>query len=193
MGRKCYISFKMEDEAYKTSIQNMDIDMVDKSLDSPINSVDEDYIINKIRKDLSDSTVTIHLIGTCSAENSPGQDQTYIKRELQLSLFNSEKNTRSGILGVVLPDMYTRIYSGIVKCQDCNRSINSLNLNNDTTIKEFSYNFHIPNNKCHWDEEDRYCTLVKWIDFINDPEKYIEQAFRKRTHPIANKIKVYPN
>jgi hypothetical protein len=37
-----------------------------------------------------------------------------------------------------------------------------------------------------------YCVLVKWDDFILDPENYIEQAFQKRSEDIANKTKVYP-
>ena len=70
MTHKCYISFKTEDTDYKKFIQDdLKIDMIDKSLNCPINSEDEDYIIRKIREDyLSDSTVTIHLIGTHSSE-----------------------------------------------------------------------------------------------------------------------------
>lgn len=64
MGHKCYISFKTEDCWYKKEIQkwsdNEKVDMIDKSLNTPINSDDEDYIMRKIREDyLSDSTVTI--------------------------------------------------------------------------------------------------------------------------------------
>ncbi len=76
--------FKTEDMDYKKKIQeDMDIDMIDKSLDEPINSDDEDYIMCKIREDyLADSTVTIYLIGEYSAENSFLQDQTYIKKRI---------------------------------------------------------------------------------------------------------------
>ena len=92
----------------------------DRSLNEPIQSEDEDYIMRKIREDyLSDSTVTICLIGTQSAENSPNVDQTYIKRELQASLYNGKNNTRNGILGVVLPDMESKIYQGSYTCAIC--------------------------------------------------------------------------
>lgn len=72
MAHKCYISFKTEDEVYKAKIQRWSdtnkVDMIDKSLNEPIDSDDEDYIMRKIREDyLSDSTVTIFLIGTRSA------------------------------------------------------------------------------------------------------------------------------
>ncbi len=107
MGHKCYISFKAEDEDYKKHIQeNLNIDMIDKSLDEPIESQDEDYIMQKIRDDyLSDSTVTIHLIGLHGAESRGWWEQRFIKRELQASLYDGKNNSRSGILGVVLPEM----------------------------------------------------------------------------------------
>lgn len=195
--RKCFISFKTQDMSYKKYIQeNLDIDMIDKSLNEPIDSEDEDYIMRKIREDyLSDSTVTICLIGTNSAENSLFADQTYIKRELQASLYNGKNNTRNGILGVVLPEMTNSIYKGTYTCSVCGKQHNYVNINNDTTIREFNYNYYLPksDDTCGWSEEDRYCVLVKWDDFCSDPEKYIEQAFQKRTDPIAKKVKVYPD
>jgi len=108
MGHKCFISFKTEDIAYKKYIQdNLDIDMIDKSLNIPINSDNEDHIMRKIREDyLSDSTVTIQLIGTKSAESLGWEEQRFIKRELQASLFHGQGNTQNGILGVVLPNAY---------------------------------------------------------------------------------------
>lgn len=45
MSHKCFISFKTEDKKYKKYIQeDLKIDMIDKSLNTPINSTDEDYI-----------------------------------------------------------------------------------------------------------------------------------------------------
>ena len=86
------ISFKTEDSTYKQCIQSdLDVDMIDKSLDEPIQSDNEDYILRKIREDyLADSTVTIHLIGQYSAELRGKEEQRFIKRELQASLYNSE-------------------------------------------------------------------------------------------------------
>ena len=193
---KCFISFKTQDEEYKRHIQEeLDVEMIDKSLNEPIDSEDEDYIMRKIREDyLSDSTVTICLIGSYSAENTSGEDQTYIKRELQASLYNGEGNTRNGILGVVLPKMINRIYKGKEECDTCGKKHNLVSINNNTTIREFNYNYYLPNpkNGCSWAEDDRYCVLVKWDEFCDDPNTYIQQAFEKRTSEIANKVKVYP-
>jgi hypothetical protein len=194
MGRKCFISCKTEDFYYKELIQSdTEIDWIDKSLDDAIDSDDEDYIMAVIRTEyLADSTVTIHLIGSHSAEVLGWEEQKYIKRELQGSLFHGTENTRNGILGIVLPEMYDTIFTGSGICATCGNSHRYVNLNGNTTIKEFSYNYYIPNQKCSWSEGDRYCVLCKWDEFIADPEKYIELAFQKRDTPIHKKIKVRP-
>ena len=198
MGHKCFISFKTEDENYKTEIQkwsdNNKVDMIDKSLNEPIDSEDEDYIMRKIREDyLTDSTVTIVLIGVHSAENQGEEEQKYIKRELQASLYNGKNNTRNGILGVVLPDMIDKIYKGNYTCDICGKSHRWIDLNDSTIIKEFWCNYYLDHkDKSHYTEEDRYCVLVKWEDFKKAPNKYIDMAFDKRSQDIANKVIVYP-
>lgn len=193
---KCFISFKTYNARYKQYIQDyLDVDMIDKSLNEPIQSYDEDYIMRKIREDyLKDSTVTIHLIGSQSAENSFGINQNYIKRELQASLSNTSAGKRNGILGVVLPEVYDEIYRGKQLCLECLEQHNIVKINNDTTVSEFNYNFYLPldNGKHTWSEEDRYCVLVKWDDFIKSPNQYIDQAFDKRSSEIVKKIKVRP-
>ena len=195
MSHKCFISFKTQDGEYKRKIQDeLDVDMIDKSLNEAIDSEDEDYVMRKIREDyLSDSTVTIHLIGAYSAEDDSSQNQNYIKRELQASLYNGKNNTKNGILGVVLPSMYDKIYKGKKKCEICGNEHNIVCINDSTVVKEFSYNYYIPKNSgCSWSEEERYCVLVKWDDFAEKPETYIEKAFEKRSSEIAKKTKVRP-
>ncbi len=194
MAHKCFISFKTEDMDYKIAIQNMEgIDMIDKSLDEPIDSDNEDYIMQKIREEyLADSTVTIHLIGAKSAENLGEEEQKFIKRELQASLYDGENNSRSGILGVVLPHMTEIIYGGSYICSTCKNTHYCVRLNDETAIREFHQNYYIPHSKCHHAEDDRFCVLVKWEDFVNDPNKYIEESFLKREHPVSNKVKVRP-
>lgn len=198
MSHKCYISFKTEDEDYKSEIQKMKdedkLDYIDKSLNEAIDSEDPDYIMRKIREDyLSDSTVTIFLIGTHSRETLGWEEQQYIKRELQASLYDGDNNSRSGILGVVLPEMYDSIYKGSYTCTTCGNSHNYVSINDNTVIKEFSANYYIePHTGCCWSEDQRYCVLVKWDDFVNNPETYINKAFNKRSSDIASQVKVYP-
>lgn len=194
MAHRCYISFKTEDSAYKKHIQeNLDIDMVDCSLDAAIDSDNEDYIMQTIRNQyLSDSTVTIHLIGTYGAEIRGWEEQRFIKRELQASLYHGAGNTQNGILGIVLPSMSNAVYRGQQSCWKCGSTHNIVNINDTTVVKEFSYNYYIPNAKCSWSEDDRYCVLTTWENFIARPEEYIDKAFEKRCQEIAEKTKAYP-
>lgn len=199
MAHKCFISYKKEDVGYRDALLKLfsSADVIDKSLDRTINSNNGDYVMQVIRENyLKDSTVTIFLIGKHSSENE-GYDQRgdknyFIKRELQASLYNGTGNTRSGILGVVLPDMYDAVYQGKHTCSTCGATHNLVQISDKTVIREFSANYYIePKNGCGWSEDDRYCVLVKWEDFVADPERYTDQAFQKRTSEIAKKVKIY--
>lgn len=194
MGHRCFISFKTEDKSYKDYIQqDLDVDMIDHSLDEAINSDNIDYIMRKIREDyLSTSTVTIFLIGSVSNENLGAYEQRFIKRELQASLYHGVGNTQNGILGIVLPHMYNNVFLGSIVCHNCRQTHQSVAINDSTTIKEFGCNYYVPNNKCSWPDDDRYCVLVKWDDFVANPNAYIDQAFDKRSMPIANNITIRP-
>lgn len=202
MAHKCFISYKKEDKYYREEIDKLfdDRDVINKGLDTVINSDDGDYIMNKIRDDyLKDSTVTLFLIGQHSSENEDvdylGQDKNYfIKKELQSSLYNRQGNTRNGILGVVIPSMYNSIYKGEYTCQSCGKSHNHVAINDNTVIKEFSENYYLkPHSGCAWSEDERYCVLVKWDDFIINPEKYINKAYEKRDSDVSDKVHVNIN
>ncbi|WP_018178032.1 TIR domain-containing protein [Jongsikchunia kroppenstedtii] len=194
MGHTVYISFKFEDQSYKDQVQSWDhLDYVDRSLNEKINSENADYIMQKIRSDyLRGSTVTIFLIGDNSAEIFGWDEQQYIKRELQGSLYNGAGNTRNGILGVVLPSMMDSVYGGKYACSTCQGSHNLVRMNDSTVIKEFGHNYYIPHDRCAWTENERYCVLVGWEDFRSDPNSWIDKAFDKRDEPIAQKVTVYP-
>ena len=195
---KCFISYKKEDKSYRTYLIDEfgSENFINKSLDRTIDSDDGDYVMKVIREEyLSDSTVTIFLIGTHSSENegydSKGDKNYFIKRELAASLYNGNGNTRSGILGVVLPSMYDKIYAGSGTCKTCGNEHNYVNINDSSVIREFSYNYYIkPHDGCAWSEEERYCVLVKWDDFVKDPEQYINQAYNKRFSEISKKIRI---
>lgn len=159
MAHKTYISFKTEDESYKLYLQDLDtLDVIDKSLNIAIDSDDEDYILQKIRSDyLCDSTVTLHLIGLYGAEDRGQWEQRFIKREMQASLYNAPGNTKNGILGIVLPAASENVYKGSYTCGSCGGSHNYVGINDTTTIREYSYNYYIPNGKCSHTEDERYC------------------------------------
>lgn len=195
---KCFISYKKEDINYRNFLLNRfgQNNFINKSLDRTIDSVDGDYVMEVIRRDyLCDSTVTLFLIGKNSSENEGrdylGYKNYFIQRELAASLFNGKGNTRNGIVGIVLPDMYDQVFKGQYSCSICGRNHNYVNINDSTVIREFSENYYVePHSDCAWQEDDRYCVLAKWDDFIKDPDVYIEQAFEKRFSPVAQRIRI---
>lgn len=201
MAHKCFVSFKKEDRYYLNQLLDLfhrkNVDVIERSLDRVIDSNDGEYVMKVIRDDfLKDSTVTIFLIGKHSSEKE-GNDYLdrphnyFIQRELQASLYNGEGNTRNGILGLVLPEMYSEIYRGEYTCNKCWGIHNFVKIDDDTVIREFGENYYIKaDNKCCWNYDERYCVLVKWDDFIENPEKYIDMAFEKRNSEIAKKVKV---
>ncbi|WIB77022.1 TIR domain-containing protein [Curtobacterium sp. MCPF17_002] len=194
MGHKVYISFKTEDSAYKEQIQSWShLDYVDKSLNEAIQSNDQDYILRTIREDyLRDSTVTIFIIGQHSAESAGPIEQYFIKRELQASLFDGQGNTKSGLLGVVVPEFEASIFGGGQRCETCNGVHTLVKLNDSTVVKEFSYNYFLPQERCAWTEDDRYCVLVRWNEFRADPNRWIDMAFDKRSSIAATRTRVRP-
>lgn len=192
---KCFISFKKEDEAYKLKIQEqLGKDYyIDKSLNERINSEDHDYVMQVLRRDyISDSTVTIVLIGNYSSEALGEHEQYYIKHEIMASLYNGDGNTRNGILGVVLPEVHDKVFRGQYRCWRCGCIHTQVDVGS-TTVKEFSYNYYLPNPKgvCSWAEDDRYCVLVSYADFMSDPGTWIDKAFLKRNvKELVDKVRV---
>lgn len=194
MSHNCFISFKKEDAYYKEKIvKRLQADQIHgKSLDRWIDSDNIDYVMNVIRAEyMKNTSVTLFLIGNHSSENEGFEysvedrcyynKQNFIIRELQATLYNGVGNRRSGVLGIVLPEMYNKIYRGKYVCSCCGTTINTVSINSDTVIKEFSENYYLnPNCKGgHCKEDGRFCVLAKYDDFMENPDLYINRAYEK--------------
>ena len=72
-------------------------------------------------------------------------------------------------------------------CNICHAYHNIVMINDETTIREFSNNYYLhTTSKCNsYSEEERFCVLVKYDDFMNDPNKYINKAFNKTNENIS--------
>lgn len=203
MAHNCFISFKKEDIEYKNCIVNaLDENQTQgRSLDRWVDSEDIEYVMRVIRSDyMKNTSVTLFLIGEHSSENEGFEysvsdhcyynKQNFIIRELKATLYDGGSNRRSGLLGVVLPNMYQRVYGGSVSCPYCGKMVNIVNINSDTVIKEFSENYYL-NSHCvegHCREDERFCVLVKFDDFINNPNVYIDKAFDKVNSEINDYV-----
>lgn len=197
MNHRCFISFKFEDTSsmYRIAAKLDEFEVPYNVIGENIDSDDAEYVIQRIReKYMNNTTVTIFLIGKYSSEDE-GVDikgfnhQSYIIRELRATLLDREGNPRDGLLGIVLPEMYDRIYGGTEICPHCGKLVNYVNINPSTVIKEFSENYYLSKGDCdHFGEEDRFCVLAKYNDFMKDPKKYIDMAYDKLGQPIAKKV-----
>ncbi len=196
MSHNCFISFKKEDYKYKESILNkLGSERIQgKALDRWIESDDIDYVMQVIRNEyMKNTSVTIFLIGEHSSEKEGtdiyGDKNAFIKRELQATLYDGKGFSRSGLLGVVLPSMESKIYKGNYSCNECGSIHNYVNINDDTVIKEFSANYYLKKDmRCCYTEAGRFCVLVRYSEFMVDPDKYIEMAFNKLEDPICEEV-----
>ncbi len=106
--RKCFISYHKADtdevnNFIKTFDDHHDVFIyraIREMDDNIINSTDHDYIMRRIRElYLSDSTVTIVLIGRCT------WSRKYVDWEIASTLRNDAINKRSGLLAITLPSV----------------------------------------------------------------------------------------
>lgn len=203
MSHNCFISFKKEDSVYKDKISQRlkDNQVLGKSLDRWIDSDDIDYVMQVIRSHyMKNTSVTLFLIGKHSSENEGFEydfedkcyynKQNFIIRELKATLYDGRGNRRSGLVGIVLPEMYDTVYKGSYTCAHCGKTINLIKINPNTVIKEFSENYYLTPNcsNGHCDESGRYCVLVKYDDFMKNPDAYIDRAYDKTNADIQRYV-----
>ena len=99
---KAFVSFHNEDKKYKNYFMRMTRDdIVDRSVgEGDINkNLKVDTIRRAIRDDfIRDATVTIVLIGPCTWQRK------HVDWEISSSLRDTQRNSRCGLLGILLPN-----------------------------------------------------------------------------------------
>ena len=155
-------------------------DFIDSSVgDNEIDSsLPSDAIMRIIReKYLHDSTVTLVLVGYETSQ------RPYVNSEIQASLRDTTQNTHNGLLAVIRDELYDEILTP-GQCPGCACGVRDRN--------EGKFNQYLPNlviknhrfigSQCHYSDDDVYCSLIQYSDFKIDPEKYINDAFKKRNN-----------
>ena len=101
---KVFISYHHDDQVYKDMfVRILTNDVVDKSVhDGDIDdNLKTETIREKIRDEfIADATVTIVLIGPCTWQRK------HVDWEIGSSLRATKKNSRCGLLGIILPNHY---------------------------------------------------------------------------------------
>ena len=100
---KVFISYHVDDQKYKDRFaQMLKNDIVNKSVkddDIDDTNIKVETIRQKIRDDyIADATVTVVLIGPCTWQRK------HVDWEIGSSLRDTKKNSRCGLLGILLPN-----------------------------------------------------------------------------------------
>ena len=100
---RVFVSFHQEDDVYKDwFVQMMDDDFVDESVgdgDIDDDNLATDMIRRIIRDDyIRDATVTVVLVGPCTWQRK------HVDWEIGSSLRSTKRNSRCGLLGILLPN-----------------------------------------------------------------------------------------
>ncbi|MEV6664292.1 TIR domain-containing protein [Streptomyces nigra] len=105
--RKCFISYHHDDEAevrdFIQEFDNVRDIFISRGIGAGmpgdvLNSSNRDYIMRRVRElYLRDSTVTIVMVGKCTWA------RRYVDWEIASTLRNDARNSRSGLVGIVLP------------------------------------------------------------------------------------------
>lgn len=158
-------------------------DFMDKSVeDGDIEpGLSEDTIMRKIKNDyLKDSSVVVVLIGEETSK------RPYVNSEIQAALWGDNK---CGLIGVVRDEIYDSIYtSTICSNNGCNCGVS---LNSPTPdfmdkipflVKENQYILEKGESTApHFNNSSAYCSIYKYSTFLGNMEKYIDEAFSKRS------------
>ena len=161
---KVFISFYNEDQYYKDVFaQMMEYDIVDKSVsDGDIDdlNIKTETIRQKIRDDfIADATVTVVLIG-------PGTWQRkHVDWEIGSSLRHTKRNSRCGLLGILLP--------------------NHPNYND----RQYKLRLIPPRIADNVLGDDPYAYVIDWQNNANTIREWIHRSFQRRygTPPKNNR------
>ena len=157
-----------------------------------LSSLSEDTIWEKLKNKIYDSSLTIILISAGMKETKPDKEQ-WIPWEISYSLKEVSRKNKNGdavtsksnaLLAIVLPDSKGSYDYYTYRKSCCDAGCNMLNTNHLFDImKKNMFNIKDANTKkCNdgsvvYQGDCSYIESVKWVDFIKDPEKYIDKAY----------------
>jgi hypothetical protein len=195
MARRVFISFRFSDgENYKNELSDLfdqNDDVIDFSEDQDRSHLSEEAIKKYLYQKLKYTSVIIVLL-TPNAINYKknawtGEYDDWMYDELRYSLEDREFNRTKGVIAVYVDEVKDLLYSVTTHvCEVCNKekSLNSIK-NFDNLVRKNMLNIKdsYKKNECinvYDSLEDSYASLVNLSEFVNNVDKYIENATSKR-------------
>ena len=164
--------------------------------DEDLSRFKNETIRSHLRDKIYDSSVTLVLISPNMKDPYQLESDQWIPWEVSYSLKNIVRNGRTsltnGILAVVLPDHYSS-YSYFLKDHTCDHcrctiletgSLFQILKDNMFNIKEDKCSYYTCPNRCSnivfYRGQPSYIGSVKWCDFIQNKEIYLQMAEERR-------------
>ena len=167
-----------------------------------LSGLSEDTIWEKLKDRIYDSTLTIVMISKGMRQTYLSDRDQWIPWEISYSLKEVSRKNMSGnmvtsssnaLLAIILPDTYGSYEYFTFRKTCCSNPCRSYKTNFLFEImRKNMFNIKRPNKKDCDDGstvyygDSSYMTMVKWEDFIKDPESYIDKAY-----DIQSKIERY--
>ena len=216
MARKIFVSYKHSDctveplngettaRAYVDELIELfeDDEIYKGEGDEDLSGFKDDTIASHLKDKIYDSSITLVLISPNMKDSYEKESDQWIPWEVSYSLKEITRNDRTSrtnaILAVVLPDRYSS-YSYFLEENTCSRChCRTLHTNtlfqimraNMFNIQERTFNGcpeHPPDRRVYTGYPS-YIPSVKWSDFVEDKEAYLERAEERRDNIDRYKI-----
>lgn len=203
MGKKIFISYKYADQNVYNITNNIlygatprdYVDKIQEKLevgdhinkgeddDEDMSSLSDSTIASKLGDKIYDSTVTVVLVSKGMKENKSEKEQ-WIPWEISYSLReqsrNGQKSKTNAIIAVILPDTSNNYSYYMNYSQQCDATIFYTNIVFPIIKKNMFNTKNMNTRECNgrtiYMGPSSYVVQVKWIDYINNMDLYIENA-----------------
>lgn len=159
----------------------------------------EEVIASKLYARLYDSSVTVILVSPNMRDYSKSEKDQWIPREISYSLKEVSRRGRTsvtnGMIAVVLPDRngsydYAVTINGC--CKSGCRTVHAdrmFKILRDNMFNKVSPDTRIcSKGDTIWRGSPSYIPIVKWSDFINDFNRYVEESIDRHDHIADYKV-----
>ena len=158
-----------------------------------LSMLSEDKIWEILKGKIYDSTVTIIMISPNMKEKYKSDKNQWIPWEVAFSLKETTRNDRTShsnaMLAIVLPDR-NNSYNYYFGQSDCGAIVHHIDRffkiieGNRFNWKSFDkyFCFKCRSYRYNYKHECSYIEAIKWIDFIVNPNIYIERAVKRQEH-----------